>query len=193
MIAIINYNAGNISSVANTLKRLGSDCLITADFEKIKRAEKVILPGVGHAGAAMEYLREKQLDKLIRNLTQPVLGICLGQQLFCNYSEEGNTKCMGIYDVEVKKFPPNDIVPHMGWNNLTETKVALFSGITPADDVYFVHGYYAEICPDTTTAVSDYILPFSAAMQKNNFYATQFHPEKSGDVGERILTNFLNL
>jgi glutamine amidotransferase len=192
MIAIIKYNAGNITSVQNAIERLGYDCVVTDDPELIKAADKVIFPGVGEASSAMRYLKEKQMDVLITSLQQPVLGICLGQQLMCSFSEEGNTQCLGIFDVAVKKFPPLDIVPHMGWNNLTDIQGALFSDITPEDDVYFVHSYYCE--RDTyTVATCNYILPFGAAMQKNNFYATQFHPEKSADVGAKILQNFLNL
>jgi glutamine amidotransferase len=192
MIAIIKYNAGNITSVQNAIERLGYDCVVTDDPELIKAADKVIFPGVGEASSAMRYLKEKQMDVLITSLQQPVLGICLGQQLMCSFSEEGNTQCLGIFDVAVKKFPPLDIVPHMGWNNLTDIQGALFSDITPEDDVYFVHSYYCE--RDTyTVATCKYILPFGAAMQKNNFYATQFHPEKSADVGAKILQNFLNL
>ncbi len=192
MIAIIKYNAGNVKSVENAVRRLGFDCIVTDDKEKIKAAKSVIFPGVGEASSAMEYLKRYQLDDLIKSLKQPVLGICLGQQLMCNYSEEGNTNCMAIFDSIVKKFPPLDLVPHMGWNNLIKTKGELFTGVNADDNVYFVHSYYAEIIADTS-AVCDYILPFAAAMQKNNFYATQFHPEKSASVGEIILKNFLNL
>ncbi len=192
MIAIVKYNAGNITSVENALQRLGYDCVITDDAEILKKAKKVIFPGVGEASTAMKYLREKELDKVIKGLTQPVLGICLGQQLMCNHSEENNTTCMGIFNAAVKLFPATDIVPHMGWNNVTKTKGKLFDGLDIDDNFYFVHSYYAEITDDTA-AVCEYILPFSAAMQKDNFYATQFHPEKSADVGERILKNFLEL
>ncbi len=192
MIAIIKYNAGNVKSVENAVRRLGFDCIVTDDKEKIKAAKSVIFPGVGEASSAMEYLKRYQLDDLIKSLKQPVLGICLGQQLMCNYSEEGNTNCMAIFDSIVKKFPPLDLVPHMGWNNLIKTKGELFTGVNADDNVYFVHSYYAEIIADAS-AVCDYILPFAAAMQKNNFYATQFHPEKSASVGEIILKNFLNL
>ncbi len=192
MIAIIKYNAGNVKSVENAVRRLGFDCIVTDDKEKIKAAKSVIFPGVGEASSAMEYLKRYELDDLIKSLKQPVLGICLGQQLMCNYSEEGNTNCMAIFDSIVKKFPPLDLVPHMGWNNLIKTKGELFTGVNADDNVYFVHSYYAEIIADTS-AVCDYILPFAAAMQKNNFYATQFHPEKSASVGEIILKNFLNL
>jgi glutamine amidotransferase len=192
MIAIIKYNAGNISSVKNAIERLNYECIITDDKKLIEKADKVIFPGVGEASSAMKYLKEKNLDKLITSLKQHFLGICLGQQLMCEFSEEGNVKCLGIFDVKVKKFPPNDIVPHMGWNNLRSIKSPIFNEINENDDVYFVHSYYCEIS-EYTTAICDYILPFSAAMQKDNFYATQFHPEKSGIVGEKILKNFLML
>lgn len=192
MIAIIKYNAGNITSVQNAIERLGFNCVVTDDATIIRAADKVIFPGVGEASSAMRYLREKKMDELIISLKQPVLGICLGQQLMCSFSEEGNTACLGVFDVAVKKFPPLEIVPHMGWNNLADINGALFSNIHEDEDVYFVHSYYCE-CAEQTTAICNYILPFSAAMQKDNFYATQFHPEKSADVGEQILKNFLNL
>jgi glutamine amidotransferase len=192
MIAIIKYNAGNIKSVENAIRRLGYDCVVTDNEEEIEAAEKVIFPGVGEAGSAMNYLINHQLDGLIKSLLQPVLGICLGQQLMCRYSEEGNTDCLGIFNADVKKFPPSGLVPHMGWNNLEKLKGKLFNGIRDEDNVYFVHSYYSELS-DETIAVCNYILPFSAAMQKDNFYATQFHPEKSAGVGERILKNFLEL
>lgn len=192
MIAIIKYNAGNIKSVQNAVQRLGFECEVTDSIEKIKNASKVIFPGVGQAKTAMKYLKEKELDKLIISLQQPVLGICLGLQLMCKHSEEGNTKCLGIFDSEVNKFPLKNIVPQMGWNNFELVKGDLFKDIQLNDDVYYVHSYYAEIC-ESTAAICNYILPFSSAMQKDNFYATQFHPEKSADVGERILKNFLNL
>lgn len=193
MIAIIKYNAGNITSVKNAVERLGYRCIVTDNEQEILQADKVIFPGVGEASSAMNYLIKRGMDKLILSLTKPVLGICLGQQLMCNFSEEGNTSCLGIFDVDVKRLPPSDIVPHMGWNNLHflgESK--LLSGISERDDVYFVHSYYCELSK-YTLAVCDYILPFSAAMERNNFYATQFHPEKSAGVGEQILRNFLRL
>ena len=192
MIAIIKYNAGNIRSVENAFMRLGCDCLVTDDKEMIASAEKVVFPGVGEASSAMEYLKKYGLDDLIKSLKQPTLGICLGQQLMCNYSEEGNTACLGIFDAAVKKFPPDELVPHIGWNNLENLKSGLFNGISPEDNVYFVHSYYSALSEETI-ATCQYILPFSAAMQKNNFYATQFHPEKSAGVGEKILKNFLSL
>lgn len=191
-IAIIKYNAGNIMSVENAINRLGYNCIVTDNPEQIKIADKVIFPGVGEASSAMHYLKEKKLDQLIKSLKQPVLGVCLGQQLMCTYSEEGNTACMGVFETQVKKFPPKELVPHMGWNNLQNLKGDLFKGVSESDNVYFVHSYYAEVC-ENTTAICDYILPFSAAMQKNNFYATQFHPEKSADVGTIILKNFLEI
>lgn len=192
MIAIIKYNAGNIRSVQNALNRLGYKSKVTDDLNEIKAADKVIFPGVGEASSAMKYLKERKLDACIKSLTQPVLAICLGLQLLCKYSEESDTECLGIFDAQVKAFPPLDIVPHMGWNNFSKLKGGLFEGIKSSDDVYFVHTYYAELSKQTI-AESKYILPFSAAMHKNNFYATQFHPEKSADVGEQILKNFLKL
>ena len=192
MIAILKYNAGNVTSVKNAVERLGYTCVITDLEEKILKADKVIFPGVGEASTAMNYLRERGLDVLLKKLKQPVLGICLGQQLMCKHSEEGNTTCLGIFNTLVKKFPPIELVPHVGWNNITQAKGKLFNGIIDVDDVYFVHSYYAEI-NNQTVASCNYILPFSAAIQQDNFYATQFHPEKSGSVGEKILKNFLIL
>ena len=199
-VAIIKYNAGNIRSVENALNRIGVSCVISDNIEDIQKADKVILPGVGEASTAMEYLKSKKLDVVLKSLKQPLLGICLGQQLMCEESEEGrspdpkggNTACLGIFKTTVRLFPPKEIVPQMGWNGLTQIKSPLFRGVTENDDVYFIHSYYAERCEDTV-AICDYILPFSAALQKNNFYATQFHPEKSGEVGEIILKNFLNI
>ncbi|NQX76121.1 imidazole glycerol phosphate synthase subunit HisH [Gilvibacter sp.] len=192
MIAIVKYNAGNIRSVENALKRLGVDCVISDDPEVLSKAEKLILPGVGEASSAMAYLRERGLDQVIKERIKPTLGICLGLQLFCARSEEGNTECLGIFPEAVKRFPPKEKVPHMGWNELTALKGPLFEGVQANSDVYFVHSFYAESGPDTVAAC-DYILPFSAALSKGNFYATQFHPEKSADVGEQILANFLKL
>jgi len=192
MIAIIKYNAGNISSVQNALTRLGYESAITDNETSILAADKVIFPGVGEASSAMKYLMEKKLDKTILKIKKPMLGICLGQQLMCAYSEEGNTKCLGIFDSHVKKFPNTELVPHMGWNNFSKIEGVLFKGLERTNNVYFVHSYYAEVNKQTT-AVCDYIKPFSAAMQKDNFYATQFHPEKSADIGEQILKNFLDL
>ena len=192
MIAIIKYNAGNISSVKNALTRLGYESIITGDSEEILNADKVIFPGVGEASSAMKYLSERNLDKTILSIKKPMLGICLGQQLMCTYSEEGSTQCLGIFNTKVKKFPHTELVPHMGWNNFSKVKGELFNGLENTNNVYFVHSYYAEI-NEQTTAVCDYIKPFSAAMQRDNFYATQFHPEKSADIGEQILKNFLDL
>ena len=192
MIAVIKYNAGNIRSVANALSRLGQECVITDNKKDIYNADRVIFPGVGEAGSAMRYLRERQLDKVIKALKQPVLGICLGLQLMCRYSEEGDTECLCIFDSDVRKFPKSDIVPHMGWDNFSSVEGALLKGIKTEDDVYYVHSYYPEIS-SCTIAVCDYIVPFSAAMRKDNFYATQFHPEKSASAGELILKNFLEL
>jgi glutamine amidotransferase len=192
MIAIVKYNAGNIRSVQNGLSRLGYRSVITDDKNEILKADKVIFPGVGEASSAMKYLKERDLDQLIVSLRQPVLGICLGLQLMCRYSDEGNTEGLKIFDTDVKMFPRVDKVPHMGWNNFTTVKGALFNNIRIEEDVYYVHSYYAEISLQTI-AVCNYILPFSAAMQSGNFYATQFHPEKSAAVGERILKNFLEL
>ncbi|MCO7185705.1 imidazole glycerol phosphate synthase subunit HisH [Tenacibaculum sp. XPcli2-G] len=193
MIAIIKYNAGNIRSVQNALTRLGYESIITDNPEEIQLADKVIFPGVGEASSAMQYLKERNLDELIVSLKQPVLGICLGLQLMCTYSEEGDTECLGIFDACTKQFPPKEKVPHMGWNNFFELKSSkLFKNIALEDDVYYVHGYYAEVSKNTL-AICDYILPFSTVMQQDNFYAMQFHPEKSADVGEQLLKNFLEL
>lgn len=192
MIAIVKYNAGNVKSVQNALQALGYPSVITDGPDQLKRAEKVIFPGVGEASSAMAYLQKRGLDKLIKELKQPVLGICLGQQLLCSYSEEGNVDCLGIFDAAVRKFPPKEIVPHMGWNNLINPKGSLFKNLDSSADFYFVHSFYCETTEETV-AECDYILPFSAAMQKDNFYATQFHPEKSAEVGSVILRNFLSL
>ena len=192
MIAIIKYNAGNIRSVQNALSRLGYASIITDDRDDIKKAEKVIFPGVGEAGSAMRYLKERELDKLILSLKQPVLGICLGLQLMCRHSEEGNTECLNIFDAEVKMFPKSDKVPHMGWNNFSLLEGRMFNGVTIEDDVYYVHSYYSTLS-SWTIAICNYIVPFSAAMRNKNFHAFQFHPEKSARVGEKILKNFLDL
>ncbi len=192
MIAILKYNAGNIMSVQNALTRLGYKSVITDDVDEILEADKVIFPGVGEASSAMKYLKERELDKVITSLKQPVLGICLGLQLMCSHSEEGDTECLNIFDSRVLLFPQVDKVPHMGWNNFLALKGDLFKGVSLKDDVYYVHSYYAEIS-SFTIATCDYILPFSAAIKKENFYATQFHPEKSAVKGELILKNFLEL
>ncbi|MBN2486342.1 MAG: imidazole glycerol phosphate synthase subunit HisH [Bacteroidales bacterium] len=195
-IAIIKYNAGNIMSVDYALQRLGIQAEVTSDKDKILSADKVIFPGVGEASTTMNFLRAENLDKLIESLKQPVLGICLGMQLMCSHSEEGNTPCLGIFDEKVKLFNPKPgeenitKVPHMGWNALHSLKSKLFDGLCGGDYVYFVHSFYAAV-GSHTNAICDYILPFSAALKKNNFYATQFHPEKSGPVGARILQNFI--
>jgi len=190
MIAIIKYNAGNISSVQNALYRLGQDSLLTDDPNEILSADKVIFPGVGEASSAMEYLKTRNLDQVLREVKQPMLGICLGLQLMCMSSDEGNTQGLGMFDTRVRKFPARDKVPHMGWNNFSELSGELFKNIKKDDDVYFVHSYYAEV-NEQTIAICNYIQPFAAALHQNNFYATQFHPEKSAAVGEQILKNFL--
>lgn len=192
MIAILNYNGGNITSVKNALNRLGYTCVITDNKEEILASDKVIIPGVGHMSSAITYLKEKEIDVLIPSLKQPVLGICLGMQLLCRYSEEGDTQGLSVFDCIVKKFPAQNIIPHMGWNNLYTLNTKLFQGVSSSEDVYFVHSYYVELCKDTA-ASCDYILPFSAALQKDNFWGVQFHPEKSGSSGEKILLNFLSL
>lgn len=194
-VAIIKYNAGNIYSVDFALKRLGIEPLITADKEQLQKADKIIFPGQGEATQTMQYLHEHRLDELIINLKQPVLGICIGMQLLCRFSEEGNVDCLGIFDVPVQRFQPEkheDKVPHIGWNTLTNLKGALYKELSDGEFVYFVHSYYVPV-NDCTIAETDYIQNFSASMHKDNFYATQFHPEKSGGVGARILQNFLDL
>ena len=194
-IAVVKYNAGNIYSVDYALKRLGVEAIITSDKETLMSADKIIFPGVGEAATTMNYLRQHKLDEVIKNLKQPVLGICLGMQLMCRHSEEGNAECLGIFDTDVKLFHPErhtDKVPHMGWNTLSHLRSPLFQGMKEEEFVYFVHSFYVPV-NEFTAATTDYITPFSAALHKNNFYATQFHPEKSGKVGECILRNFLNL
>jgi len=192
MIAILKYNAGNIQSVQNAVKRLGFDSIVTDREEELTAADKIIIPGVGEARSAMKYLKEKKLDQVIISLKQPVLGICLGLHLLCGFSDEGGIKCLGVFDAAVKKFPPFEKVPHMGWNDFSALKGSLFRNIRADEDVYYVHSYYAEIT-DFTLAICDYVLPFSAAMHRENFYAVQFHPEKSADTGMKILKNFLEL
>ena len=194
-IAIVKYNAGNIYSVVNALRRLGIDPMITDHAEELCKADRVLFPGQGEAKSAMEYLKARKLDDVIRHLQQPVLGICVGQQLLCKHSEEGDVDCIGIFDAEVKRFSPTrheDKVPAMGWNQLTDLKSPLMQHLGDHPYVYFVHSYYVPLCT-STIATADYILPYSAALHKDNFYATQFHPEKSGKVGETILKNFLEL
>ncbi len=193
-IAVVKYNAGNIFSVMNALRRLGVEPVLTDDATALSTADRVVFPGQGEARSAMAYLREHRLDEVIRSLKQPVLGICIGQQLLCRHSEEGDTDCLGIFDAEVKRFTPNrheDKVPCMGWNALHDTKSPLMKGLED-EYVYFVHSYYVPLCEETI-ATADYILPYSAAMHKDNFYACQFHPEKSGTIGERIIRNFMEL
>ena len=192
-VSIIKYNAGNIRSVDFALKRLGVTAQITDDHDTIRASDKVIFPGVGEAATTMKYLRERGLDRLIAGLTMPVLGICLGQQLMCRWSEEGDTDCIGIFDQPVLRFPPGGLkVPHMGWNSLDTVSGSLFDRTHPGAYVYFVHSYYVPSCDDSA-AISEYMVPFSAALEKDNYFATQFHPEKSGEPGERILSNFLTL
>ena len=200
-VAIVDYNAGNIYSVIHALERLGINPILTDNAERIAKADKVLFPGQGEASNAMRYLREHGLDRVIRDLQQPILGICIGQQLMCSHSEEGDVDCLGIFDVPVLRFQPQrheDKVPHMGWNSLgiieseIKDKSGLFEGFDGGEFVYFVHSFYVPQCP-WTIATTDYIQPFSAALHRDNFYATQFHPEKSGSVGERILQNFLAL
>ncbi len=191
-VVIVNYNAGNVQSVTYALNRLGVEPLLSDDPSEIQSADKVIFPGVGEASTAMNFLRQKGLTEVIKDLKQPVFGVCLGLQLMCKHSEENDTDCLGIFDIEVKKFEPKLKVPQMGWNTLNDTKSMLFEGLGDEPYVYFVHSYYAELSA-YTTATTDYINPFSAALQKDNFYALQAHPEKSGKVGEKILENFLRL
>lgn len=192
MIGIIKYNAGNIRSVQNALSRIGEKSFISDDLSLLSEATRVIFPGVGEASTAMRYLKEKKLDRFILDTKKPFLGICLGLQLMCQHSEEGDTTCLGIFNTVARKFPSKDKVPHMGWNNFEKIKSPLFIGVQAMDDVYYVHSYYAELCSDTT-ATCDYINPFSSALQKENYYATQFHPEKSAIVGEQILKNFMKI
>ena len=193
-VAIVKYNAGNIYSVVNALRRMGIEPVLTDDAEALRKADRVLFPGQGEARGAMEYLKARRLDEVIRDLRQPVFGICVGQQLLCRHSEEGDVDCIGIFDAEVKRFQPKqheDKVPCMGWNRLYDTHSPLMEGIE-GSYVYFVHSYYVPLCTETI-ATADYILPYSASMHKENFYACQFHPEKSGKVGERIIQNFLGL
>ncbi len=193
-IAVVKYNAGNICSVLNALRRLGAEALLTDDPMRLREADRVIFPGQGEAASAMHYLRERGLDRVILQLTQPVLGICVGQQLLCRHSEEGDTDCLGVFNTDVLRFrslTPDDKVPAMGWNELTGLRSPLFAGMD-RPFVYFVHSFYCPLCPDTV-ATTHHILDYSAAMQRGNFYATQFHPEKSGSAGEQILKNFLNI
>ncbi len=191
---IIKYNAGNIRSVLFALERIGVQAVVTDDVELIRNADRVIFPGVGEASSAMQYLKQKGLDEVLRSLRQPVLGICLGMQLMCSYSEENNTECLGIFDQKVLRFPDayGFKVPQIGWNTISDLKSRLFEGISKDDYVYFVHGYYVELCNDAI-ATTSYINAYSSAIHKDNFYAVQFHPEKSGKTGEQILKNFMKL
>jgi len=191
-IVIINYGAGNIQSILFAIERLGYKAVLSNNPDEIKAADKVIFPGVGEASYAMKMLKESGLDTLIPILKQPVLGICLGMQLMCNYSEEGDTKGLGIFDVDVVKFSSKVKVPQMGWNNIYNLKSDLFKGIAENEYMYLVHSFYAALC-DETIATTNYELEYSSALENKNFYGTQFHPEKSGDVGEQILGNFLKL
>jgi glutamine amidotransferase len=195
-IAIIKYNAGNIQSVLFALERIGHTAIVTDDVLLIRSADKVIFPGVGEASTAMNYLKERGLDKLIASLKQPVLGICLGMQLLCEHSTENNTTCLAVFDkVQVKQFNPIKKtlkVPQIGWNTVTNLKTDLFRDVRENSFCYFVHGYYADISP-YTIAVTNYVQPYSSALKKDNFYGVQFHPEKSAEAGEQILKNFLNL
>ncbi len=190
-VVIIKYNAGNIRSVLFALERIGVEAIVTDEPDEIRSADRVIFPGVGEASTAMKYLREKGLDKLICSLTQPVLGICLGMQLMCSFSEENNTECLGIFDQKVRLFPENGFkIPQIGWNNITNLKSTLFDGVEESAYMYFVHSYYVESC-NNAISKTDYILEFSSAIQKNNFSAVQFHPEKSGEAGQKIIENFI--
>lgn len=192
-LVIIKYNAGNIQSVLYALERIGAEAMVTDDAETIRGADKVIFPGVGEASTAMDYLRERGLDEVIRGLRQPVLGICLGMQLMCSYSAENNTECLGIFNERVGRFAPTDPatkVPQIGWNNIYDLRSSLFEGVEAGSWCYFVHGYYASL-GEHTIAKTDYVQPYSSALHRGNFYGVQFHPEKSAGAGEKILKNFI--
>jgi glutamine amidotransferase len=194
-VAIIKYNAGNIGSVENAVKRLGIEPIVTDNVELIQSADRVIFPGQGEARSTMNYLKAHRLDEVIVNLKQPVLGICIGMQLLCRHSEEQDTDCLGVFDVDVKRFIPQcheEKVPQMGWNTIEDVKSGLFSEFERPEFVYFIHSFYVPTC-NWTIATTNYIQPYSSALHKDNFYATQFHPEKSGRVGERILKNFIEI
>ena len=190
-VAILKYNAGNIRSVSFALERVGAYAIVTDDKQELVTADKIIFPGVGEASSVMKYLKEHNLDKLITELKQPVLGICLGMQLLCEYSEEGDTECLGIFKKRVRRFKAEK-VPQIGWNNIMDEKSDLFTDVKEQEYMYFVHGYYVEL-GENTIAAAEYGVKYSVALQKNNFYATQFHPEKSGIAGEQVLRNFLAL
>ncbi len=195
MIAVIDYDTGNLRSVANALGRLGAEFSITSNHDTIRSADRVLLPGVGEAQSAMQKLSERGLTEVIKSLTQPVLGICIGVQLMCRSSEEGNAECLGIFESEVKRFPQDSQlkVPHMGWNTIEELQSPLFKGIDEGSYIYYVHSYAPTLSTTQTIAKTTYGIEFSAALHRDNFYGTQFHPEKSGDVGSQILSNFLEL
>lgn len=197
-LAIVKYNAGNIQSVLYALERIGATATVTDDHEQLRKADKVIFPGVGEASSAMRYLSERGLDKVLRDLQQPVLGICLGMQLMCAYSEENDTNCLGIFEEKVKLFSPGSTaegpfkIPQIGWNNIYNLQSDLFKGVPENSYCYFVHGYYAAL-GEHTIATTEYGLQYSSALHKNNFYGVQFHPEKSAATGESIIQNFLNI
>ncbi|MFY0604443.1 MAG: imidazole glycerol phosphate synthase subunit HisH [Flavobacteriaceae bacterium] len=191
-LVIIDYGAGNIKSIQFAFKRLGVDAVLSSNPDEIQKADKVIFPGVGEASSAMSKLKESGLDTLIPKLKQPVLGICLGMQLMCNQTEEGSTQGLGIFDVDVKRFSNEVKVPQMGWNTITDLDSELFKGLSDKDYMYLVHSYYAEE-NESSIATTDYNISYASALQKDNFYGVQFHPEKSGESGERILQNFLNI
>lgn len=191
-VAMIEYNAGNTCSVGFALERLGVVPVLTGDPELLQKADKIIFPGVGEASTAMQYLKARNLDELIRNLQQPVLGICLGMQLMCAHSEENNTACLGLFQTTVKRFDPRRKVPHVGWNKIEDLKGSLFKNILHEPYCYFVHSYYAGLC-EQTTGTTRYGIEFSAALENDNFFGVQFHPEKSAAVGQQVLQNFLNL
>lgn len=191
-VSIVKYNAGNVQSVLFALERIGVSSIVTDNIDELNTSDKVIFPGVGEASSAMKYLEERKLDSVLMNLKQPVLGICLGMQLMCKYSEEGNTNCLGIFNNQIKLFKGDIKVPQMGWNNIYELKTNLYNGIKENEYMYFVHSYYAEVS-EYTIAKTNYGTEFSSSLQKNNFYAVQFHPEKSSDAGQQLLENFIKL
>ena len=192
MIAIVKYNAGNIRSVINALDRLRVKNILTDDPNLLQKADKIIFPGVGEARSAMEYLKKRNLHEVIISLTQPFLGICLGMQLMCSFSEENDTECLGIFNEKVKKFPNKGIIPHIGWNNFTQVKSKLFENISIGQNMYFLHSYYVEMSANTM-AKTNYLVSFASGLEKDNFFGVQFHPEKSAEIGERLLTNFIKL